>query len=159
VGASGRLRNGLPTLADPASHEGAVAPSAVLRLAADKAGCSGAAACARPPALAAAPPSSPAPPPLPVVVRRVHDADIVPHLPPRIFGYAHAPREVWARPCAAWGARAANATGEAGCSPGGEGYLLCSPADGEDAACSHGLSLPSVADHLTYMTLPISRLC
>jgi len=93
------------------------------------------------------------------VVRLVHDADIVPHLPPRIFGYAHAPREVWARPCAAWGARAANATGEAGCSAGGEGYLLCSPADGEDAACSHGLSLPSVADHLTYMTLPISRLC
>ena len=29
MGASGRLRNGLPTLADPASHEGAVAPSAV----------------------------------------------------------------------------------------------------------------------------------
>ena len=184
--ASGRLRNGLPTLyAPPApASQVAVAPSAVLRLAADKAGCGSshggvAAACARPPALAAvadaggrvsSPPSSSSPassppPRAPLLARRVHDADMVPHLPPRVFGYAHPPREVWARPCAAWGP-AANATGSVtGCASGDsgagirEGSLLCSASDGEDAACSRVLSLPSIADHLQYEGLPITRLC
>lgn len=39
-------------------------------------------------------------------------------------------------------------------------YTSCSTTDGEDKACSDGQTFDlSVSDHLSYLNLPISRMC
>lgn len=49
---------------------------------------------------------SPSPSPVPFSSsgswRIVHESDVIPHLPWRILGYRHPPREVWYRSCAKW---------------------------------------------------------
>lgn len=72
--------------------------------------------------------------------RVVHNADIVPHLPYEWMGFKHAPREVW---------YTQNQTS----------YTVCD-GSGEDPTCMDSLFLPlSISDHLSYLDLPISRMC
>lgn len=63
--------------------------------------------------------------------RVVWQRDIVPHVPPRSFGFQHTTREYWYFD---------------------ELWAECSADDGEDPLCSDSLTLTtSVADHLSYM--------
>lgn len=73
--------------------------------------------------------------------RVVHNADVVPHVPPMAVGYRHTVEEVW---------YTENASS----------FTACSVKNGEDPKCSDSLTLPvSIADHLTYLNVPISKLC
>jgi len=75
------------------------------------------------------------------VYRVVHYADIVPHVPPMSFGYRHTVEEIWY-------------------TENSSSYTACSVKEGEDPKCSDSLTLPvSVSDHLTYLNIPISKLC
>jgi predicted lipase len=72
--------------------------------------------------------------------RVVHYKDIVPHLPLEAMGYKHTPREVWY-------------------TEDQTSYRVCD-GSGEDPTCMDSLLLPdSVSDHLSYLDLPISRMC
>ena len=70
---------------------------------------------------------------VPRVIRFVNERDIVPHLPPELMNYHHAPREEWIR----------------------KGQLIyCSPTNGEDPKCSDSLTVTmSVEDHLDYFNI------
>ncbi|EDQ84946.1 uncharacterized protein MONBRDRAFT_29759 [Monosiga brevicollis MX1] len=78
------------------------------------------------------------------ITRMVHQADIVPHLPPQEFGFAHLPAEVW------------NLSNNTAGIP--QKYVLCD-GSGEDPGCSD--SVPfwdwSASNHDTYMGLPDSQ--
>jgi Lipase (class 3) len=65
------------------------------------------------------------------MIRFTQDRDPVPHLPPSIMGYRHAPREEWMR----------------------KGTLhLCDPLNGEDPECSDSLDFDtSISAHLHYL--------
>lgn len=73
---------------------------------------------------------------LPVAWRVIHAADPVPHLPPLVLGYVHAPREVWYE---------------------GSSYTVCSANDGEDAMCSDSKIELVPSDHNTYMGIEIDH--
>eukprot|EP01116_Phalansterium_solitarium_P025460 TRINITY_DN9753_c0_g1_i1.p1 TRINITY_DN9753_c0_g1~~TRINITY_DN9753_c0_g1_i1.p1 ORF type:complete len:332 (+),score=58.81 TRINITY_DN9753_c0_g1_i1:108-1103(+) len=67
------------------------------------------------------------------VYRTINMDDIVPHLPPTVLGFVHAPQEVWFP---------TNQTS----------YVVCSDTDGEDPDCSDSIQIEfSVEDHLTYL--------
>jgi hypothetical protein len=64
-------------------------------------------------------------------VRVVHDADIVPHLPPEALGFRHSATEFWYT--------------------NDSDFKECD-SSGEDPNCSDGLLLPlSIPDHLRYL--------
>jgi hypothetical protein len=59
--------------------------------------------------------------------------DIVPHLPPALLGFQHCPTEVLYQ-------------------ENNVNFQVCSGTNGEDPACSDGLTLPiSIPDHLVYL--------
>lgn len=73
--------------------------------------------------------------------RVVHNEDVVPHVPPELFGFTHSVEEIWYN--------------EASSS-----YTSCSTTNGEDPNCSDSIALPtSISDHLTYLGVPISNSC
>eukprot|EP01091_Cochliopodium_minus_P009548 TRINITY_DN2374_c0_g1_i1.p1 TRINITY_DN2374_c0_g1~~TRINITY_DN2374_c0_g1_i1.p1 ORF type:complete len:303 (+),score=41.57 TRINITY_DN2374_c0_g1_i1:35-910(+) len=66
--------------------------------------------------------------------RIIHWEDIVPHLPTKIMGFFHCPREVW---------YTSNCTE----------LTVCSPTNWEDPTCSDSKTDLSINDHLTYFNL------
>jgi hypothetical protein len=60
---------------------------------------------------------------------KVHESDVVPHVPPMMFGFWHVPMEEWLHK---------------------DDIIDCNDS-GEDPSCSDSVSVPSVSDHLTYM--------
>jgi hypothetical protein len=73
--------------------------------------------------------------------REIHQADCVPHLPPKVLAFAHGPTEVWFN-------------------EGFDKYQVCSPSNGEDKACSDSLLMPvSVPDHLKYRGVSVGSYC
>jgi hypothetical protein len=73
--------------------------------------------------------------------REIHQADVVPHLPPMLLGFQHGPTEVWFDEAF-------------------DSYQVCSGSDGEDSSCSDSLSFPvSVSDHLTYRGVDVGGYC
>jgi len=66
------------------------------------------------------------------IMRMVHQDDIVPHLPPEIFGFQHETQEVWENQGV---------------------YNVCDPNNGEDPNCSDSVSVLdfSISDHTSYM--------
>jgi hypothetical protein len=73
--------------------------------------------------------------------REIHQADCVPHLPPKVLSFAHGPTEVWFN-------------------EGFDKYQVCSPSNGEDKACSDSLLMPvSVPDHLKYRGVSVGSYC
>ena len=74
--------------------------------------------------------------------REIHQADLVPHLPPKLLGFAHAPLEIWF-------------------DEGFANYRVCnSTMDGEDPHCSDSLALPvSVSDHTSYRGVSVGGYC
>jgi len=75
---------------------------------------------------------------IPQAIHVTHHDDIVPHLPPELFGYHHTPTEVWYTESS------------------GLNYKVCN-GSGEDPSCADSVSVIdfSVADHLVYLDLPI----
>mmetsp|Transcript_12524 Transcript_12524/g.22113 ORF Transcript_12524/g.22113 Transcript_12524/m.22113 type:complete len:345 (-) Transcript_12524:63-1097(-) len=72
--------------------------------------------------------------------RIVHYRDVVPHVPPKSFGFHHIGAEVWY-------------------SSDASSFVQCN-GSGEDPTCSDSLSFPdSISDHLSYLDIAISRLC
>uniref|UniRef100_A0A6B2LDI9 Fungal lipase-type domain-containing protein n=1 Tax=Arcella intermedia TaxID=1963864 RepID=A0A6B2LDI9_9EUKA len=65
------------------------------------------------------------------ITRVVHNADIVPHVPPRAFGYQHLAVEVWMA--------------------GNSGAFTVCDGSGEDPNCSDKITSLSVSDHLYYI--------
>lgn len=74
--------------------------------------------------------------------REVHQADCVPHLPPKLLGFSHAPMEIWFDEAF-------------------DSYHYCSGSPlGEDSSCSDSLLLPvSVSDHVTYRGISMGGYC
>ena len=74
--------------------------------------------------------------------REIHYHDIVPHLPPELLGFAHAPMEIWFDEAF-------------------DSYNYCnSTMSGEDPGCSDSVLLPvSISDHLTYRGVDIGGYC
>uniref|UniRef100_A0A6B2LE66 Fungal lipase-type domain-containing protein n=1 Tax=Arcella intermedia TaxID=1963864 RepID=A0A6B2LE66_9EUKA len=71
------------------------------------------------------------------MTRVVHDLDLVPHVPPRSFGFQHVPTEIWMP------------------DKGTEPYIICD-ASGEDKKCSDGQTALSIADHSSYVGLNLT---
>jgi len=69
--------------------------------------------------------------------RVVHYRDIVPHVPPHLFGFHHSPQEIWYD------------------SEDSSDYVECSETDGEDDSCSNSEWYFSASDHCTYINLAI----
>jgi len=65
-----------------------------------------------------------------VTTRVTHYKDIVPHLPPKDFGFWHVPKEIWFTDDTS--------------------YRVCD-GSGEDPTCSDSVLGDSIADHLTYL--------
>ncbi|KAM3127265.1 hypothetical protein pb186bvf_020633 [Paramecium bursaria] len=70
--------------------------------------------------------------------RLVHEADIVPHLPPHTFSFYHVDREIWYHD---------------------DQSIICQPIRGEDKTCSYSVVKTSRADHSTYIGLSSSVDC
>jgi len=66
------------------------------------------------------------------LMRMTHNDDIVVHLPPSAFNFAHETTEVWNT---------------------GSGYRVCSSTNGEDGGCADSVPFYdfSISDHLSYM--------
>lgn len=63
-------------------------------------------------------------------IRMVHNKDNVAHVPPKMLGYQHPPREIW------------HVNGQ---------YRQCNPNDGEDGGCSNSAIGIGFFDHNDYM--------
>ena len=77
-----------------------------------------------------------------VSFREIHQADCVPHLPPKLLGFGHAPMEIWFDEAF-------------------DSYHYCAGSPlGEDSSCSDSLLLPvSVSDHVTYRGVSVGGYC
>lgn len=77
-----------------------------------------------------------------VSFREIHQADIVPHLPPMLLNFVHGPTEVWFNED--W-----------------TSYSVCNQTmDGEQSSCSDSILAPiSVSDHLTYRKVDVGTFC
>lgn len=73
--------------------------------------------------------------------RAVHYLDPVPHLPPTIFDYLHAPTEVWYY-------STENSTGA---------FVVCSGTNGEDPACSDSVFPDRPKDHSYYLGVELGE--
>lgn len=76
-----------------------------------------------------------------VLWRVVNEDDVVPHVPPKMLGFKHPPREVW---------RTASGSQVT--------YTNCD-ATGEDETCSNDIFSNSIAAHSWYMGVPSSLAC
>ena len=74
----------------------------------------------------------------PAAFRVIHQLDPVPHLPPKLLGYAHSPTEVWYH----------NKSNPAQ-------YRVCSAANGEDPDCSDSILPDDPKDHDYYLGFEI----
>eukprot|EP00475_Leptophrys_vorax_P020857 TRINITY_DN2860_c0_g1_i2.p1 TRINITY_DN2860_c0_g1~~TRINITY_DN2860_c0_g1_i2.p1 ORF type:complete len:203 (-),score=59.85 TRINITY_DN2860_c0_g1_i2:588-1196(-) len=78
--------------------------------------------------------------------RLVNEKDPVPHFPQMVFGFHHAPQEVWQVDAPTGGGSEMS-------------FDLCN-LSGEDPTCSLGASLPLlIDDHHGYLDLPVSQSC
>lgn len=77
-----------------------------------------------------------------VSFREIHQADCVPHLPPKLLGFSHAPMEIWFDEAF-------------------DSYHYCAGSPlGEDTSCSDSLLLPvSVSDHVNYRGVSVGGYC
>ena len=98
--------------------------------------------------------------------RVTHQRDIVPSLPPLLFGFHHLAREVWTMDLKAGRAEAAQTMVErrrmrgesASPSPSHElDYYVCDDS-GEDPLCHNSVFSSSFADHLTYLNVFMPRI-
>ncbi len=73
--------------------------------------------------------------------REIHQADIVPHLPPKLLGFIHGPTEIWFNEN--W-----------------SHYKNCSGSNGEDTTCSDSIFAPiSIHDHIYYRGINVGAYC